>query len=203
MPTVEGTSVDGPVVGLLSHPAELVTETRRRRGAPAREAPPSAPDVTGLLRWIGGEMRLRGRLAHPWALYACEVRPEIWARTEELTDATDRTLSAHLDGGTLLEVPVRHTAAGEAVGAIRDVGISVFVAGDHHALAGVIGAYLVAAGFLRDAADLRPEVIRATPPERLDPDSIWTQAPADFAAGPSQELSPRSENHEDREVETT
>jgi hypothetical protein len=130
------------------------------------------------------------------------VRPEIWARTEELTDPTDRTLFAHLDGGTVLEVPVRHTAAGEAVGAIRELGISVFLAGDHDALATAIGRYLVAAGFLRDPADLRPEVVREAPPERLDPDSIWTGVPADFGAEPSRELSPIETTH-DREVKTT
>ncbi|HMC06534.1 MAG TPA: hypothetical protein VKG89_03970 [Solirubrobacterales bacterium] len=193
LPTVEGVSADGPVVGLLSHPTQLVAETRLRRGTPAREAPPSAPDVSGLLRWITGEMTVRGRLRTPWSLYASEVRPEIWARTEELTDPTDRTLSAHLDGGTLLEVPVRHTAAGEAVGAIREVGITVFLAGDHDALAAVIGRYLAAAGFLRDAGELRPELIREAPPERLDPDSIWT--------GTTMELD--TANHHDQEVSTT
>ena len=203
LPTVEGTSAEGPVVGLLSHPTELLTEVRRRRGAPARDAPPSAVDVTALLRWVGGEMMIRGRLASPWSLYAGEVRPEIWARTEELTDPTSRTLLAHLDGGTTLEVPVRHTAAGEAVGAIRDVGVAVFLAGDHDALAAVIGQYLVRAGFLRDPADLRPEVVREAPAERLDPDSIRTGTPADFGAEPGKELSQPEKTHEDREVETT
>ena len=202
LPTVEGASAEGPVVGLLSHPTELVTEVRRRRGSPEREPPPSAPDVSGLLRWIGGEMVVRGRLSDPWSLYACEVRPEIWARTEELTDPTDRTLFAHLDGGTTLEIPVRHTAAGEAVGAIRDVGISVFLAGDHDALAAVIGSYLVSAGFLRDPGDLRPELVREAPPERLDPDSIWTGVPSDFGAEPEAELHPQKAT-QDREVETT
>jgi hypothetical protein len=203
LPSVEGTSAEGPVVGLLSHPTELLTEYRRRRGSPARDAPPSAVDISALLRWVGGEMTIRGRLANPWSLYAAEVRPEIWARTEELTDPTDRTLLAHLDGGTTLEVPVRHTAAGEAVGAIRDVGIAVFLAGDHEALGSVIGQYLVAAGFLRDPADLRPEVIREAPPERLDPDSIRTEARAEFDVVPGKELSQRDKTHEDREVETT
>jgi hypothetical protein len=192
LPTVEGVSAEGPVVGLLSHPTQLVTETRFRRGAPAREVPPSAPDVSGLLRWIAGELTVRGRLRNPWSLYASEVRPEIWARTEELTDPTDRTLSAHLAGGTLLEVPVRHTAAGEAVGAIREVGIAVFLAGDHDALAAVIGQYLVTARFLRDAGELRPELIREAPPERLDPDSIWTGTPMEL-----------DKTNHDQEVSTT
>jgi hypothetical protein len=174
LPTVEGTSTAGPVVGLLSHPTELVSERRRLRGDGARDMPPSAADVSGLLRWIGAEMARRGRVRSPWSLYASEVRPEIWARTEELTDPTKRTLSAHLEGGTALEVPIRHTAAGESVGAIRDLGIAVFLAGDTEALASVIGRHLVSCGFLGDHSELRPEVITEAPPERLDPDSIWT-----------------------------
>jgi hypothetical protein len=200
LPTVEGSSAEGPVVGLLAHPAELATETRRR-DSPAVAPPPSAPDVTALLRYIGHEMAVRRRLINAWALYATEVRPEIWARTEELTDGTDRTLTAHLVAGGSLQVPVRHTAAGEAVGAIRDQGIAVFLAGDPEALGDVIGRYLAALGFLRDPADLRPELVGRIPPERLDPDSIWTGAPSEF--GPGQELSAKETTHEDQEVSTT
>lgn len=203
LPTVEGSSAEGPVVGLLTQPAELATDRRRRRETAPPQAPPSASDITALLRYIGHEMAVRGRLVNAWTLYATEVRPEIWARTEELTDPTNRTLSAHLEGGTALEVPVRHTIAGEAVGALRDEGIAVFLAGDHDALATVIGRYLVAQGFLRDAGDLRPEVVSETPPERLDPDSIWSGIPRDFGVEPGRELSTRRTTHEDREVETT
>ena len=122
LPTVEGTSPDGPVVGLLSQPAELPARSRlRRRASEPEVTPPSAPDITSLLRYLGGEMVVAGRLTNPWAVYACDVRPEIWARTEELTDATSRTLSAHLEGGTALQVPIRHTAAGEVVGAFETV----------------------------------------------------------------------------------
>jgi hypothetical protein len=194
LPTVEGSSAEGPVVGLLAHPAELATETRRpRRDSPAVAPPPSAPDVTALLRYIGHEMMVRGRLVNPWALYATEVRPEIWARTEELTNGTDRTLTAHLVAGGSLQVPVRHTAAGEAVGAIRDQGIAVFLAGDPEALGDVIGRYLAAFGFLRDPADLRPELVGPASPERLDPDSIWTGAPSGMEI----------DNPHDQEVSTT
>ena len=174
LPSVEGTSTDGPVVGLLGHPAELVTEERiRRSSSPA--PPPSAPDVVSLLRLVGQSMLRRGRIDNPWTLYACDVRPEIWARAEELTDSTSRILTAHLEGGTRIEVPVRHTAAGESVGAIRIEEIVVFLAGDDDALAGVIGGYLLAAGFLRDAADLRPETRVPPAPAQLDPDSIFTR----------------------------
>lgn len=174
MPTVEGASEAGPVVGLLIHPAELRAEEPRRRAAPSSDAPPSAPDVTGLLRFIGHEMAVRGRLLDPWALYACDVRPEIWARTEELTDETPRRLACHLDGGETLEVPIRHTAAGESVAALRDRGIAVFYAGDADTLAASVARYLVELGFLRHAGDMRIESALPRPTESLDPDAIWT-----------------------------
>lgn len=204
MPTVEGVSETGPVVGLLVHPAELTdpAQDRRRRRAPDEAPPPSAADVTALLRYVGHEMAVRGRLVNPWSLYACEVRPEIWARTEELTEPTSRELSAHLEGGAELQVPIRQTAAGESVGAIREQGISVFLAGDNDALATVIGRYLVAGGFLRDPGDLRAEVIRSSPVERLDPDSIWTGL-HELADPAAPGLSPNEETNQDREVETT
>jgi hypothetical protein len=193
LPTVEGSSAEGPVVGLLAQPAELATATRSRRDSQAVAPPPSAPDITALLRYIGHEMAVRGRLVNPWALYATEVRPEIWSRAEELTDGTDRTLIAHLVTGGSLQVPVRHTVAGEAVGAIRDQGIAVFLAGDSEVLGDVIGRYLAAFGFLRDPADLRAELVAPVPPERLDPDSIWTGAPSGM----------EMDNPHDQEVSTT
>ena len=174
LPTVEGASAEGPVVGVLGHPAALAAAERRRR-APGSEPPPSAPDVVGLLRLLGQRMLRIGRLANPWSLYACDVRPEVWARTEELTDPTERVLTAHLEGGAGIEVPVRRTAAGESVGAIRDEAIAVFLAGDEDALAASIGRYLAAGRFLRDAGDLRAEAVAARVPERLDPDSIFTE----------------------------
>ena len=174
LPTVAGTSSEGPVVGLLGHPAALVTAEGRRR-ASGPEPPPSAPDVVALLRLVGQTMLRIGRIANPWALYACDVRPEVWARSEELTDKTERVLTAHLEGGSRIEVPVRRTAAGESVGAIRDETIAVFLAGDDDALAASIGRYLVGARFLRDAADLRAEELVPPAPERLDPDSIFTE----------------------------
>jgi hypothetical protein len=203
LPTVEGASEEGPVIGLLSHPAELRRSERRRRGPVAEDVPASAPEVTALLRYIGAEMARRVRIVDPWALYACEVRPEIWARTEELTDATAITLTAHIEGGERLEMPARRTAAGELVAGLRDRGISVFLAGDQDALARTTGRYLVAQGFLRHAEDVRPEIVSAPAPEALDPDSIWTGSPAGFAIEPREELVPQSETHEDQEVTRT
>ncbi len=178
MPSVEGISSAGPVVGVLGHPAELVTETRRRAGsASSRQPPPSSPEISGLLRLVGQSLLRAGRIADPWLLYAGGVRPEIWARTEELTEFTRRVLTAHLEGGSVIEVPIRRTAAGELVGAIRDEGIRVFLAGDDDALRRSVGSYLVATGFLRDGADLRAESVAEPVPERLDPDSIFTGQP--------------------------
>ena len=74
----------------------------------------------------------------------------------------------------MIEVPIRRTAAGESVGAIRDEGICVFLAGDDDALCRSVGTYLVVTGFLRDRADLREECVAEPAPERLDPDSIFT-----------------------------
>ncbi len=207
LPTVEGVSVEGPVIGLLTQPAELRLGERRRRAADDTP-PPAGADVTALLRYVGGEMAVKGRLLNPWALYAAAVRPEIWARTEELTDATARRLECQLEGGPELHLPIRHTAAGEVVAAIKEHDITVFLAGDDEALAASVGRYLVAAGFLRHRDDLRMETRTAPPPESLDPDTIWTGAGArdDFApvpipvepGGSEQELS--TTQIEDQEV---
>lgn len=177
LPTVEGTAPEGPVVrdvvGLLFHPTELLPQRRPRLAPATADVPPSAPDVTALLRLLGIELAERGRIAEPWGLYACEVRPEIWARTEELTEPTELRLYAHLEGSEQIEMHVRRTAAGELVAALRDPAISVFLAGEEGALARVAGRYLVAAGFLRDAADVRVQAAPAPPAESLDPEAIW------------------------------
>lgn len=173
MPTVEGTSPDGPVIGLLTHPAQLQVSERRQAGTD-QPAPPSATDVTALLRYLGGELAVRGHLLNPWSLYATQVRPEIWARTEELTDATIRRLECFIEGASELRLPIRHTAAGEVTAALQEHGITVFLAGDDGSLADVVGRYLNAAGFLRHPEDVRVETEAPPPAETLDPDAIWT-----------------------------
>lgn len=193
LPAVEGSSDEGPVVGLLSHPAELRAADRRRSGATPIAVPPSAPDVTGLLRFVGHELAVRGSLPDPWALYACEVRPEIWARTEELTDPTPRRLSCSIEGGSSLQVPIRHTAAGEVLAGLEERGITVFLAGDDDALAASVGRYLVAVGFLRHLGDMRIESEAQPPAESLDPDTIWTHT----------DLHQSKAETEDREVTQT
>jgi hypothetical protein len=205
LPTVEGSSAEGPVIGLLSHPTALRAEERQRAGG-APDAPPSSPDITGLLRYIGGEMAVRGGLLNPWALYACEVRPEIWARTEELTDETTQRLACHLEGGESLEVPIRHTAAGEAVAGLQERGITVFLAGDADALASSVARYLVETGFLRHTGDMRVEAAVKPPAESLDPDAIWTHTEVETgarSASSSRRLFSQETETEDREVTQT
>jgi hypothetical protein len=204
LPTVEGSSAEGPVIGLLSHPAELRPRPQRRRpGAETDSTPPSAPEVTALLRYIAIEMARRGEIVDPWALYACELRPEIWARTEELTDPTGVALTAHLEGGERLEMHARHTAAGELVAALSDRGIAVFLAGDQDALARAVGRYLVAQGFLRHADDVRAEILTEAPAESLDPESIWTGSPSGFDVEHPSKPSPQTTTNEDQEVTRT
>jgi hypothetical protein len=173
LPTVEGQSAEGPVVGLLSA-AEV---GQRRRGEPEPDhVPPSAPDVTALLRYLGGELTRTGRVEQPWLLYAAQVRPEIWAWTERFTDGTDRMLACYLEGedASRLELPLRMTAAGESVVAVQEEGISVFMGGDEQALAAVVGRYLAEAGFIQRAGDLRTESVGRARPDSLDVDEIWT-----------------------------
>lgn len=172
LPVVEGSSPDGPVVGLLSHLRELRRSERRRHGPAAPDVPPSAPDVASLLRYLGHELSVRGHLAEPSSLLATDVRPEIWARTEELTDRTGARVEGRLEGGESLEVPVLHTAAGELVAGLDEHGITVFMAVSHDALVAAIGGHLHGRGFLRRPGDLRAEAARDRPPESLDPDSI-------------------------------
>jgi len=200
MPTVEGTAADGPVIGLLVHPAQLQVSERRLAGSD-EAVPPSAPDVTALLRYVGGEMATRGHMLDPWALYASDVRPEIWARTEELTDATDRRLECFIEGSTELRLPIRHTAAGEVAVALQEHGITVFLAGDDDALARSVGRYLSEAGFLRHAEDIRVEVERPAPPDALDPDAIRSRTAGDAGASDDKDFSSQA-NH-DSEVSRT
>jgi hypothetical protein len=197
MPTVEGSSIEGPVIGLLAHPAVLHVPQRRLAGSD-EAAPPSARDVTGLLRYLGSELAVRGHVLNPWSLFASDVRPEIWSRTEEITDATSRRLQCFIEGGPELRLPIRLTAAGEVCAALQEHGITVFLAGDDEALATTVGRYLAAAGFLRHVEDIRLEREERAPAESLDPDAIWTGEPSP-GAEPQVETS-LHQSHEDQEV---
>jgi hypothetical protein len=149
--TVEGDSAEGLVVGVLGEATELRAEERRRPGAQVLNAPPAASDITSLLRLVANELAQANRIADPFSLYARQVRPEIWARTEQVTDDVGRRLSCWLEAEepTKLELPLRRTAAGEMVTALDDQGICVLLGGDEPTLAQKVGQYLSKYGFLR------------------------------------------------------
>jgi hypothetical protein len=148
---VEGRSSEGLVIGLLGEATELKPEQRRRAGTQELSSPPAASDVASLLRLVGNELAEKGELEDPFALYATQVRPAIWERTGELTDATGERFTCWLEGeeSEPLELPLRRTAAGELVIALEDDGITVFVAAEEPVLAKRLGQYLSGSGFLR------------------------------------------------------
>ncbi len=130
-----------------------------------------------LLRYVRLEIARGGRELDAATLYATDVRPDQWALAEaRLSDARGR-LVAYLadDQGTRLEMAIRRTGSGESTTAIEDRGISVFAADSDDELAGAVGRYLAARGFLRFAEEI--EIYQAETPhaERLDPDTIWTR----------------------------
>jgi hypothetical protein len=179
MPTVEGTSPEGPVVGLLAHPAELRGRGRIRAQigpAPSDQAP-AAPDVVGLLRFVRAELSRRNASFDPDALYAGGVRREIWRAAEDRLEPTGVSLVAFLadDDASRIELPVLGMGSGDVVAAIDEAGINVLLAADENALALSVGRYLELSGFLRFAEEV--EIHRAAPPraERLEPETIWSQ----------------------------
>jgi hypothetical protein len=165
IPSVEGTSEEGAVVGLVSHAPQLRRRERRRRGGgpSTEETTPAAPDVIALLRYLRSEIGRAGEMA-AWGLYAAQVRPEIWAVAEERTEDAGVLLVAHLTDadGTRLELPVRRTGAGDVAVAIADHGINVFLAPHEEALATQVGHHLAGAEFLRFTEEV--EIHRAGPP---------------------------------------
>lgn len=188
LPSVEGASAEGPVVGILGQATELRSPERRRAGAgPAGEEPaPSAPDVVGLLRYVQAELGRTGRTPEPGAIYASEVRPEIWAAAEETLEGSGTRLIAHLldDEGTRLELAVHRTGAGDVVAALEDRGIVLFLAPGEAALAGVVGRYLVRDEFLRFPDEVEVQAVEAPRAERLEPEAIGGPAPGGAGAGP-------------------
>jgi hypothetical protein len=170
-PTVEGRSQEGSVIGVLGEGAELRTDEHARAGFESASGAPAATDVTALLRLIGTRLAESGRIESPFDLHAGEVRPEIWARTERVTDDVGRRLTCWLETEevTKLELPLRRTAAGELVTALQDQGICVFVAADEPELAGRVGRYLSRHGFLRwqDAVEVVAEEAARGPSDQL------------------------------------
>lgn len=181
LPSVEGASPDGPVVGLLGPSPTLAGRSRRRvaPGPPARAPAPAAPDVVALLRSVRAEIARRPPAtgdAAPESVYAARVRPDIWAAAEARTDDARTMLLARLsDGATTLELPVRAAGAGDVCLALEDRGINVFLAPDADALARRVGDFLAGSGFLRFGAEVEIHHVRAPRAERLDTDSITTK----------------------------
>ena len=180
LPSVEGVSAEGPVVGVLASATRIAEAERRRFGAgpAAQDAAPAAPDVLSLLRFVRAEMGRspQHRELDTDALYASEVRPEIWTVAEARTEDSGRTLVAHLsdEDQTRLELTIRHTGAGDVAAALIDSEISTFLAPDEDALARMIGRYLHEREFLRFAEGI--EIHSPAPPraDRLEADDIWT-----------------------------
>jgi hypothetical protein len=175
IPSVEGVSPDGPVIGVLGHAPQLRRRERRRKGAGPRveDTAPAAPDVITLIRYLQTELGRAGEAA-TWGLYASEVRPEIWTAAEARTEDAGLRLVAHLtdEESTRLELAVRRTGAGDVAVALEDRGVNAFLAPDEDALATQVGRHLAGADFLRSAAEV--EIHRADAPraERLGVESI-------------------------------
>ncbi|HEX2127349.1 MAG TPA: hypothetical protein VHF45_12415 [Thermoleophilaceae bacterium] len=175
IPSVDGVSPDGPVIGVVGHAPELRRRERRRVGAGPRveDTAPAAPDVVALIRYLQTELGSAARVA-AWGLYASEVRPEIWAAAEARTEEAGTRLVAHLTGDqpTRLELAVRRTGAGDVATALEDHGINVFLAPDEDALATQVGHHLAQAEFLRSPAEVEIHHADAPRAERLGVDSI-------------------------------
>ena len=176
LPSVEGVSADGPVVGVLGQAARLRAPERPRAGTglAGRNTAPAAPDVVALLRFVRTDLQRARATSAPEAVYAAEVRPEIWRAAEQRTDHSGASLVAYLSDhdGTRLELPVRRTGAGDVAVALDDRGINIFLAPDEGALAACIGRYLARHEFLRFADEVHIEATEPERPEQLDTDAI-------------------------------
>ncbi len=175
IPSVEGVSPEGPVVGVIGHAPQLRRRERRRKGAgpSAEDRAPAAPDVIALIRYLQTEMG-RARHAAAGGVYASDVRPEMWAAAEARTEDAGVRLVAHLtdEASTRLELAVRRTGAGDLAVAIEDRGVNAFLAPDEDALATQVGHHLAGADFLRSAAEVEPHRVEAPRAERLGLESI-------------------------------
>jgi len=175
IPSVEGVSPEGPVVGVIGHAPQLRRRERRRKGAgpSVEDRAPAAPDVIALIRYLQTELG-RARHAAAGGFYASDVRPEIWAAAEARTEDAGVRLVAHLtdEASTRLELAVRRTGAGDLAVAIEDRGVNAFLAPDEDALATQVGHHLAGADFLRSAAEVEVHRVEAPRAERLGVESI-------------------------------
>jgi len=179
MPAVEGTSPDGPVVGVVSEATRLRRAERRlpMPGPRTTETAPAAPDVVELLRYLRTELQRRRVVDDASALYASQVREDIWSQAERGAQDTGARLVAYLsdEEATTLELPIRRTGFGELATALHDRGgIAAFLAPDEDGLAGALGRYLAAEDFLRFATEVEVHAPQAPRAERLDADAIRT-----------------------------
>src|SRR5205085_428362 len=173
MPAVEGTSPEGPVVGVVSEATRLRRAERRLPipGPRTTETAPAAPDVVELLRYLRTELQRRRVVDDGSALYASRVREDIWSQAERGAQDTGARLVAYLsdEEATTLELPIRRTGFGELATALHDRGgIAAFLAPDEDGLAGALGRYLAAEDFLRFATEVEvhaPQAPRADPGE--------------------------------------
>lgn len=191
LPSVDGVSPEGPVIGALDHAARLRSRERRRAvaGPVPRETGPAAPDVLSLLRFLRSELARSRRRVDPESLYAAEVRPDVWRAAEARMDPPHANLVAYLadDDGSHLELPVRHTGAGDVAVALEERGITAFVAASEEELASTLGRHLAAAGFLRFAEEVEVAPLDAPRAERLEADTIWTFGDRPSVAEPTTE----------------
>lgn len=196
IPSVEGTSPDGPVVGTLGYSPRIRRGAGRivRPGPAAPEAAPAAPDVLSLLRFLRVELARNHEPGIPNTLFAAEVRPEIWSAAEERTEDSGCYLAAPLsdEEATTLELDVRRTGAGDMAVALEDRGITLFLAPDEDLLATHVGRYLGEAGFLRFTEAVEVHRRGAPRPERLEADSIWTFGGGDEVVAAAQGNGDRS-----------
>ena len=178
LPTVEGVSAEGPVIGVLANAARLSEPERRRAGgAPlVQDAAPAEADVMSLLRLLRAEMAPRYDFEQMAALYASEVRPEIWEAVEARSVDAGTSLVAYLtdDEGTELELGVRRLQTGDLCAAFADTGINAFLADSEDELASAVGGHLHRSGFLRFAHEIEIHAVEAPRAERLDTEAIWT-----------------------------
>ena len=183
VPSVEGTSPEGPVVGLLGRPAAITPRRRRPAGRPGPgelDLAPAAPDVLALLRYVRSELERTGTAAgertDPDAVYADDVRPDIWAIASERAQDAGTRLVAYMsdEERSRLELRVLRTGAGDYAAALEYHGIDVFLGADENALAAAVGRYLAAKDFLRFEQEVEIHAVAPPRPERLEADSIWT-----------------------------
>ena len=179
LPTVEGISAEGPVIGVLANAARLSEPERRRAGgAPlVQDTAPAEADVMSLLRLLRAEMAPKYDYEQMAALYASEIRPEIWEAVEARSDDAGIRLVAYLtdDEGTVLELGVRRLSTGDLCAALADTGINAFLADTADGLASAVGAHLHRSGFLRFAEEIEIHAAEAPRAERLDTEAIWTR----------------------------